>query len=1467
MFIDFRGGRLSGTTAPLVCTHCEVTFRLRTLQTDVHYRCIRCRRPVGPAARADAGTAWLYSGDILRRTNTFDPGQTWGDAPTRDPGPNIERLGRFEVVDEVGRGGMGVVYLAYDPSRQQHVALKVLLAGALAHQTQSQRFLREAQAAARLSHPAIVSVHEIGDIDGRLFFAMDYIEGVTLRAVLDSGGTLPAQEACRIAAVVARGLAAAHESGFAHRDVKPANILIEPDGRPYITDFGLVIETDASRLTQTGTVMGTPAYMAPELAAGQSDPDFARVDVYALGAVLYEMLSGQRPYDGQAGMQVLLDILAEPPPPLSSLVPVDPDIEIIVQRAMARDPAYRYPDATTLAEDLERHITGRPIEAQPLSRTYHAIQFARTYRRQLMAVVATITLTVLGTSGIWLLQEVAESRTEARREALAAERLSAMTARVDALVASGEQEQAEQAFLAFTTAEAHAGTRAIGRAWLGQAERERVSGSLDAELGALGTAFTSTSDRGVQNQTLLEIARSFQRQCWWHRIDAAVDLVETEDPALRAEVHDLRVEAAIALRDLDRALALIRTAPDGPDSAAEHSVVEPVLSRLQGTALGREANDADAMDIDQDGQTELVLYPTKAADPLIAYAADLTEVRRTRVTTYPNPFTQLDGAAGLFVGAQQGRVTAYRWTDEALESLGSWSDTGALASTAAVDVDGDGTRNHYLGFGPYSRHLAELVLGESTLRAPHRDTDRAQSDISGLAGMDLTGDGRQELIVAAGPWNAWDLRVLAFDGRGLEMIGRKKIGFVTGLSELDLGDERVLVATKSDIYPSIRSFPAETPYGPPAGVYLLGWEDDQLVERGFLPAPRSASEGPMRLANPVAVDLDGDGRQDLAMTAASRSQNHLVIWRQLADGQFARMVIGGLRVLTVFDDRLVVVATQENRKGPGPVWLLGGGTDFPEPLSAYRHSPTPPSEMPATELGIWRRAESLLTMGLLRQSAATLEELGHLVAGTELAGRAWMRAGAIREEADDVEAALRDYEEAVATPSLAGRAQLASAQLLYAKNRFEASRSMAERIRTHPDPDISEPVEALWPAGRAEDTTVVTTLSFGQPLAPQWQINPLAVRRDANAGELVVDAVTGHGPVATLPLTRVGPLSLDVDLVLNRLEWASGLEVSLRPRERPDQSFGLAIGGWGGGGLLDREVGCRLPGVKRIRGSRTPATGSTERVPLHGELRASYTQDALSCRITDPTGKTLHTSRSEATLDTASEDWELVITSSGDEAADAIMLAQIALSRVTIEGAVIAETAQVDAAPAEDPSKLDPEALVRGLRSRRAEMVPRARARFGHDYFTRYASAWLTAAEMHPEDAAVHQALLEDLSGLRTFEPRSPAEREVRDQLLMLRGRARWRAGQADAARDDLEAILDADVPGREGSPSEVRFQAHRLLAAIAITRGDEAAAKAQATEALAAARSPELGLDRLLADPHLGQMRDAAGWEPIFGD
>ncbi len=338
----------------------------------------------------------------------------------------LPRVGAYELLGEVGRGGMGVVYKARHPALGRVVALKSVLVGPHTGPDECERFRREAQAAARLQHPNVVQVYEVGEHDGLPFFAMEWVDGVSLEKKLN-GTPLPARDAAGLVEPLARAVHHAHERGVVHRDLKPANVLLAACGSadgaktrapeiPKIADFGLAKLLDGGAgQTQSGAVLGTPSYMAPEQAEGRSREVGPSADVYALGAVLYECLTGRPPFRAATAVETVLQVREQDPVAPRSLQPKVPrDLETVCLACLRKEPRRRYASALALADDLRRFLAGEPVRARPVGPGERALMWARR-RPAVAALLALVFLAVaLGFAGVnWQRLEAEARRGEA----------------------------------------------------------------------------------------------------------------------------------------------------------------------------------------------------------------------------------------------------------------------------------------------------------------------------------------------------------------------------------------------------------------------------------------------------------------------------------------------------------------------------------------------------------------------------------------------------------------------------------------------------------------------------------------------------------------------------------------------------------------------------------------------------------------------------------------------------------------------------------------------------------------------------------------------------------------------------------------------------------------------------------------------------------------------------------------------
>jgi eukaryotic-like serine/threonine-protein kinase len=377
----------SGRTPEEVCADCP------ELLGEVRRRWISFR------LIDDEVAALLPDSDTRRDPDGIRPLANTGELP-QVPGYRVDGV--------LGSGGMGVVYRAWDLRLDRPVALKMLLAGAQARPKELERFLREAPAVAALRHANIVQVYDVGEVGSQPYFTMEFVEGGDLAEKIQ-GTPQPAMQAAVLVATLADAINVAHQSGIVHRDLKPSNVLLTADGTPKVTDFGLArrLVGDDGQLTLTGTPMGTPSYMAPEQARGDKGAVGPVTDVYALGAILYELLTGRPPFRAESATATLQQVVADDPVPPSRLNPRVPrDLETICLKCLHKEPPNRYASAEALADDLRRFDRGEPIKARPLRLLGRLFRWAR--RRPTAAALSGVLVLTAGLAlalvggGLWV---------------------------------------------------------------------------------------------------------------------------------------------------------------------------------------------------------------------------------------------------------------------------------------------------------------------------------------------------------------------------------------------------------------------------------------------------------------------------------------------------------------------------------------------------------------------------------------------------------------------------------------------------------------------------------------------------------------------------------------------------------------------------------------------------------------------------------------------------------------------------------------------------------------------------------------------------------------------------------------------------------------------------------------------------------------------------------------------------------
>jgi tRNA A-37 threonylcarbamoyl transferase component Bud32 len=333
-------------------------------------------------------------------------------------GTHLKYFGDYELLEEIARGGMGIVWKARQTSLQRDVAIKMIRNGALAGTEEVARFMREAQAAANLQHPNIVAIHEVGEHGGQHYYSMDYVAGRNLAALVQDG-PLPPQRAARYVKTIAGAVHFAHQRGTLHRDLKPLNVLIDADDQPRVTDFGLAkLMKGDSGMTQSGVPMGSPSYMPPEQAAGRLADVGPASDVYGLGAMLYELITGRPPFRRSTPMATLVDVLeAEPTAPRRLKAEIPVDLETICLKCLEKSPSARYPTARALAEELDRFLKGEPIQARPASPVRKVVSWSRQHLGTL-AALAALAVVALAFGVFYLIEENAFLRAQQADSAL-----------------------------------------------------------------------------------------------------------------------------------------------------------------------------------------------------------------------------------------------------------------------------------------------------------------------------------------------------------------------------------------------------------------------------------------------------------------------------------------------------------------------------------------------------------------------------------------------------------------------------------------------------------------------------------------------------------------------------------------------------------------------------------------------------------------------------------------------------------------------------------------------------------------------------------------------------------------------------------------------------------------------------------------------------------------------------------------
>lgn len=1506
------------------------------------------------------------------------------------------QLGRYVLREELGRGGMGVVYRAFDPQLERDVALKFLgLAGSRSAQGRL-RFQREARVVARLDHPHIVRVYDIGQYEGYDYFVMRLVRGPSLAKRLEQG-PLPPDQAVRIARQVALALQYAHGQGLVHRDVKPANILLEGGEIPVLTDFGVVKDlSEASPLlTVDGRLIGTPAYMAPEQLRGGGGSVGPSADQYALGVVLFEMLSGKRPPRAASPARELPDA---PPGDLpatpqgdgktlsarSTSSKLPPPLLRICQKAMAESPPDRYPSLAELVLDLERYQRGEPVLARPPGLWRRLLLWGQA--RPVSQAAAWMGLGLLVVAAvITALSHALEVRRLSQLEAAAEDRLQATDARIDALLAKGRTSEADAAFLAFSELPENQGTRAEARGWLTQAERLHKRQDTEGQRQALAAAYSTARDDQERRDTFLGLAQLLRLEWSWDALEELLKTAIERMPALRTQpaLIQLGAEAAFARRDFQT----VRDAPEGQvpasvrrlaasfaqatrteqyyDSDLPRVIVDPtdgtrvlgLFYRQDTDHRGRSRQQGGSQDGgSQDGGSQAPKHRLVSLK-----TPDLPLVTPLVFGDAPGGINQtfaLKSGPGqpASLAVWQGNIhtaAIYRLKGATLEPLHRWL-TDSFGKVLAADLEGDGRLEIYAGTLAYQRDLQvlkQLPSGQFERADAHPPTSLAASDIMSLKETDLDHDGKPELAVAATAWTAYDVRLLeAGPTGGLQLTARRKMGVVSDLGVLHGEARDRLVALKSDLYANPSMFSAAKPFGEPPGVYVLRREGRELVVEQFMPLPSHAWFQELMVA-----DLDGDGLEDLIALMRRTDATQSIVFLQQPDGGFFELTLKGVDPLATanMDDdpaqELVVALNDDSRR----LWVLGIGGDRTPILE--RQEPVrslPPPSHPAVA-DAWLKAEDLAAIGLVDAAVARFQQISEQTLRPETIAAALVRGADLLRASNHPNQAARLYERASEKATLVGgghiEAMEAAAQTWRSINHFDDALRMVEKLLNETAPGSSE--TAPGSSGTHPSVDARTRwqkereflqaqlhprqnwrTDFSEPLSSDWRFLESGGLRWLQAtGGLSLDLID-RSPrigIARRPLrVASGPLTLEVDLTAERLEWGGGISIDLRSSE--GQLFGVTAQGWGGKNNFNVMVGCHsnslMPGamfridspellrryhirldvledgsqrcmvthaesgelLKEMRFSDRPPVPGTWHLELNdtyaswaGPMRARATLHSVRLLGAEPLAPlTPETPWDQALRALANGDSLAALTLLDGAAASGAPPIERHLSRAralqdlgrTLD-AENALRAAIDAGLARDPAFR--ERLLALVREQPEQLNPLLQKAAGWDaWMGIFVEAWRAVANMHPSDPVVRNTLSLSLGAeTQTRKPQGdtlPFVELLESRAEGLKLSSQWGAARADLWRS-LE-LLEGESSAAKGDAERLlgvkkrRALIHIRLAEVELAAGNREGAMTHVQQALEHSALPEITADALKASPELRPLHTHPAWAKRVG-
>ena len=1151
-------------------------------------------------------------------------------APTRQmaqsqrvlPEAAIEQIGRYRVLDRLGTGGMGVVYSAYDPELDRTVAIKLIYGDSDARRLhRSQELLRrEAQALAKLAHPNIVAIHDVGVHAGQVFVAMEFVAGRTMRQWWEEHDP-DWQEVLAAMVQAGHGIIAAHAAGLVHRDIKPDNLLIGDDGRVRVADFGIARHAplaaeltphsyggarDLATIGDRGAMIGTPAYMPPEQHdGGEVGP---HSDQFSFCVTLWEGLHGQRPFVGE--LSQLPDIIRTGAPTRPEGAPELPAwLAHAVRRGLAPRYQDRWPSMQALLDVLALDFAARR---------------ARRNWRVLYAVLAAVgclalVLAARSLQAIW-------ARDAAERAA--AERLVSVGASVERLLARDMRDEAEETLRAFVQEPELRDTRASIDAWLLWADHMETRNDRAAAQAAVVEAYTALPPEDPREPAIaLRIAQQFRGAWKFAELAALGDQVAQRwpDEARMPAWAKLRAEAALARGDLTGFVAQTDTG-----ATPEYEDIAPLVRNLaSATCLLRD---------------EILVYPTDwpgnpGPEILTIQKQGITIRRMDAALTpvgprldglplgaayaHPQPLVRVPGGPAYLIAHAHppiNEISLIELGDAGPRELLRWYEDGPGAS-ATADLDGDGVRELYVGTTAYTRKLYRLdpdAAGVWQRRLAHLPTDATHSDINALVPGDFNGDGHEELAAAVGAWRAYDVRIFEATPDGeLRIAARRRFGHVTRMAPLRAADgQTLLVLAKDETAHSKQAWPPNEPQGEAAGIHIVRRSGDTLVQVAHFPWPEQAHWSRPQHATAITVgDLDGDGLQDVAVALSPEGEPFAtsMLIRQLPGG-FASAVLGAAtpRLIGNFDDDPADELLATVHRGDTIETCLFGVTGEPVAATpAPQRSAAPPPLSDPMLTRAWTRAENLASFGLHGDAARALERRITLAAAEADRHALRHRSAELYEAAGDAVKAGEHFE------ALANAGDIAAAVRAVAN--FEEALLLPDALRVAqqalsrdgvPAAPANELRLALQRLTAVAQRQTRIELRFDGPLDAAWQIHePLALRIDPVHSELIVEASADMQTLASLPIILTGePLTLELDVDIDRAEWGTTLAVSIRSVEGDEYIADIGVGSGGGGGYLGRND---LYSVWYFGEWETPnpAERSTHRMralflPAHGRMQA-----------------------------------------------------------------------------------------------------------------------------------------------------------------------------------------------------------------------------------------------------------------------